>query len=71
VRRLLALSDVPSESPRYSSLSLLAERDYPFCLLDGMLRKGIRIVQESLRSACMRSYTQVIARHPRLEGPAR
>jgi hypothetical protein len=46
-----------------SGLSFLAEREYPFRLVDGILGTGVRVAQESLRSARMRVNARVAARH--------
>jgi hypothetical protein len=41
-------------SARCSSLSFLAEREYPLRLVDGILGTGVRVAQESFRGARMR-----------------
>jgi len=46
-----------------SSVSFLAERDYPFRLVDGSLETSVRIAQESLRSERMRVDARVATRH--------
>src|SRR5215469_7031004 len=47
---------------RCPTLSFLAEREYPFRLVDGRFRTGVRVAQELLRSARMRADAGVVFR---------
>src|SRR5215472_11134391 len=53
----------PLRSARYSSLSFLAEREYPFRLVDRSLGTSVGVAQESFRSGRMRADARVATRH--------
>ena len=53
----------PLRSVRCSRRSFVAEREYAFRLVDGILGTGFRVAQKSLCSTRMRLYARIAARH--------